>query len=384
MGVKFFGPIDGEYMFTLPPVTESQFPNQELVRECQSCCEPRQRALISLMAICHKHDLRPAEFIASLAQDVPRTPFEKRRRTRKFFWSRVGLLADELSDPTSFLTGLDQFPGLLPNTVELAMRLESDNGSLPLFYQAWLNRPADFGFDTNRESKPIVSRLIVLFLLTLTIVSIAVFIGIRNVPVFQEIADEFGFEFDDRFEIIFAPLLHTTSVIMLLMLFSLPLILVVLPRYFRRWNPFVWRQPFVPKRVANRKALAMICEHGKTVPADALKNFQRLQGVLKPGSSSGSDVKSEMELDWMRLASQGIISRKEALVLHTAKSPAAQAWLIQKMLESQFQQHVDRQAFWNRTWETFVKLVLGSIVILLAFMVIWFLIQVMVECGNWY
>lgn len=368
---------------TMPPDMESPCTCHGLVRECQTSCEPRQRALISWMAICHKHELRPAELIASFAQDVPRTALEKRRRTRKFFWSRVGLLANELTEHPSFPTALEKFPGLLPNTIELAIRLESEKGTLPQFYQAWLNRDADAGFETNRQTKSFFGRLIPLFLLTLTIVSIAVLIGIRNVPVFQDIAEEFDFEFDERFEIVLFWLLDGSSVILGLMLFSLPLIVLALPGYFRRWNPFIWRQPIAPSWAANRKALAMICEHGKTVPADALKYFRRLQRVLTSDANSASDAQSDLELDWMQLASRGIISRPEAQVLQTAKSPLAQAWLIQKMLDRQFQQQFDRRAIWNRTWETLVQLVLVAIVALLAFMVFWFLIQVMATCSDW-
>ena len=50
--------------------------HSQLVQDFQQSCAPRQRMLLSLLAICNKYDLNPALLVASFANDLPRRDVE--------------------------------------------------------------------------------------------------------------------------------------------------------------------------------------------------------------------------------------------------------------------------------------------------------------------
>ncbi len=365
-------------MRDLHATTAATFAQNQLVRAFQETCAPRQRALLSLLAICKKHDLDPAQMVASLSQDLPRTFLESGRKTRNFYWSRVQDFSEELKQFPAIPDGLEKFPDLLPNTVELALRLAREQGTLDELNDAWLNRPPDYVFDAT-QNESFVARMFPLFLKAFIILFFASFLMIFIVPEFMAMLEEFDVAVPPIFQLTVTTvgvIIRYVFVPVLIFLIAIPCCIPSWRRYFKRWNPFVWQQPILPSTVSTRRGLALIAAHGRSTSTDTLTGFPILKRVWDRSSAETKAV-GDRHLDWQRLASQKIISGKEAHALEMADSGAVQAWLLQKSAIMRNHRIESRGLFFTRAVVTTVNVILGTLVLLLALSVISALISIM-------
>lgn len=362
----------------LKSTAASVLSHHQLVGEIQQTCAPRQRALLSLLAICDKHQLAPAPLIASFADDLPRTPLESRRKTRKFYWSRVHDFAEELQHAQAIPAALEKFPGLLPRMVEIALRLEREGGTLDEFTDAWLSRPPDYICDASRN-RTSVNTMFTLFVKTFVIFMVAIFILINIFPKFESMMAEFAVEPPPIFNftaMICDVLLRAWLFPVLLILIAMPFCIPALSRYFKRWNPFVWRQPIWPRSVARRQVLALLTDHGKSISADALAGLCRRKRSI-PLSASELEATNNKPFDWKQLAARGIISNKEAKALQSTNSPATQAWLLQKSAVSRVDRIESRRMMFVRAVVITMNVILGMLVLLTALSIFSMLITIM-------
>ncbi len=365
-------------MGDMKSTSETVFFQDQLVNEFQETCEPRQRALLSLLAICEKHHLAPTQLVASLSHDLPRTPLESRRKTRGFFWSRVLDISDELERVQAVPDALEKFPGLLPNTVELALRLERETGTLPDLIDAWLNRPPDYVCDAKRNES-FVARMFPLFLKTLVVFYVVVLVLIKIFPEFRSMMEEFGVDAPPIFQLtamICNALNAFWFIPALLILIAIPFCVPAISRYCNRWNPFVWQQPILPSAVSTRQALALVIAHGKSISTNALKGFWKLHRTVD-GSDAEISTQRVKPFDWDKLALRRIISNKEARALQMADSDAAQAWLLQKSAIKKYHRIEGRGMFFTRAVVTSANVFLGTLIFLLALSIFSTLISIM-------
>lgn len=358
--------------------TPDVFSQTQMISEVQEICAPRQRALLSLLAISHKHDLAPAQLVASFADDLPRTPLESRRKTRKFYWSRAEDFAEELNQCQAVPDALDEVPGLLPGTVELALRLEREAGTLSEFNDAWLNRSPDFVCDAVRRETSVHS-ILTLCLKTVFMLAVVLLVLIRVFPEFKAMMEEFAVEPPPIFNftaMIMDALAKFWFIPVLLILIAIPFYIPALSRYSKRWNPFIWRQPIWPRSVRTREALAFATAHGKSISAKAIR---RLRKQKRPRNRGGADTEltTDKPFKWLQLASQRIISRNEAEALQLAGSRDTQAWLLQKSARKRNDRVESRGMFLTHAVVIIVNAVLVALVLFIALSIFVTLINIM-------
>lgn len=368
---------------------EKIFSHDQLVHEFQSSCAPRQRALLSVLAVCDKYNLDSLKpkLVASLAHDLPRTPLESRRKTRKFYWAKLEDFSTSLETSENVQESLSKFPGLLPETVELGLNLEDENGSLCGLSDAWLRRGLDETID-RQHNHVFIARMFPLFLKGLVFFFVIGRVVSRLIPEFVKMREEYGVEqlsvltlaveitdFIARFW--FIPFL----IGMLLIPFLIPAIL----RYLKRWNPFVWKQRHQPSSALARQALALLTLHKRTSNSIVLNGFKRLKRALKTGNR-GDLAEEQIEdsentqsdpIDWKQLAIQGVISPQEAQALQTAQSPDVKAWLLRKRAGKLVSRFESQGRTLSRTIEMTANVVFAIAVLLMAVTVFSTLIAIM-------
>ena len=279
-GIRSLQPDDGDHfriigseiVGRLKSKTEIGFAQNQLVNEIQETCAPRQRALLSLLAISQKHKLPPKQLVASFADDLPRTPLETRRRTRKFYWSRVHDFSEELKQAQSMPDSLEKFPGLLPGAVELALRLEREAGTLDEFTDAWLNRPPDYVYEATR-SQTFVNSMFTLFFKTFVIFNLAIFIVIKVFPEFQSMMEEFGVEPPPIFDFT-ATIFDALAKLLVYSIFAIPdrdpFLHSCRVKVLQTLEPIRLAATNFASSVSTRQVLALVTAHGKSISANAL------------------------------------------------------------------------------------------------------------------
>ena len=364
------------------------FFHADLVAEFQDSCAPRQRALLSLLAISQKYDLDPAPLISGLANDLPRTPLESRRRTRSFFWSRVEQMATDVeasgagNDTKSILSVLKRFPRLLPGNVELALRLENQKQRLPRLFQSWLNRPPSY--DKLQRAPLLMGALTRGLFLLFFLVTVVSFIMLKVVPELKSMLSEFAIKPPFMFTLSIEVadfLVRYWFVLALCLLIGMFLCIPAIRSYLRRWNPFIWRQPDLPSAVRTRRALAMVTEHGKEkiLPSTfvGLKQIRRDVGVdNKQGAIAGTG-----QLEWDRLSSQGKISAQDLKALKGSSSKITQAWILRKSADSRLKSNENREWLIAKLVLAGINILLGISVFILATGLFSVLITIMEELG---
>lgn len=338
--------------------------NDRMVREIQATCAPRQRFLISLLSICDKYELNAnkEQLLTSMSHDLPRTPLESRRRTRKFYWSRIRRFAKEFQNPVDNHEALSKFPGLLPESVELAMQIATRKRTRSIFNDAWLNRSPDFIFDlAPRES--VIARMFPLFLKAGAISLIMTFLYLKVLPELEKMLEEFAMEQPSVFQwttqildFLLATWLLPAALLLMATLLSLP----SLVRYFKRWNPFVWKQPMRISKVENRKALAMLTLDGDMTGLNRLKQFKKLHKTL------GTPDSAACFIDWQELAAKNLISRREARAIQTADSRPVKAWILRESAAAMGEQYDERGRLFSRSVTTVINFLLGVSVAFIA------------------
>ena len=336
------------------------FSEDQLVSGVQQACAPRQRALLSLLAICNKHHLAPASLVASFAKDLPRSPLEERRKTRKFYWSRTHEFSEELKQSPAIPDALEKFPGLLPGTVELALRLAQEAGTLDEFNEAWLNRSPDYVCDATR-TKTSVNSMFSLMLKTLFMVLVAYFIFDRVFPELEAMTEEFGVELPPVFDfaaMILDELAKFWFIPAVLFLIAILFCIPALSRYFKRWNPFVWQQPISPGSVSRRQILALVTAHGKSISAKALTGSWKSKRGLNHSEEKLENACDKL-MEWKPFAARRIISANEAAALKLSDSYDTQAWLLRKSSVATSERVVSRRVSFARAIVTIVNVLLG-------------------------
>lgn len=364
------------------------FAQQQRVAEFQESCQPRQRALLSLLAVCEKHSMDPAPIIDSFAQDLPRTPLESRRRTRKFFWSRIEDLSTQISDTGHPEAALIGCPGLLPDTVELGLHLENFRGTTGEFNRMWLDRVHSSNDSPQSESQ--IARILPTFLKVGAVIWFTMFIMIWVVPEFKKMAEEFALELPVALQISIELsdwIIKNWFIFFFLSLISLPWLLPAFKKYFKRWHPFIWRQPTIPKSVKTKQALSLVIQYRNLISATALWQFSKLRKALGLGIpayfGAGQDqpveAMTEVQLDWQELSKKKVISPAEAEALSITESAETQAWLLYKSSAVQQFNIESRGMLISRFAIMTINIVLLAWVILMVFSILSMLITLITK-----
>lgn len=375
---------------TLPGTAESggnpvarTFSNLQLVREIQQVAEPRQRALISLIAICDRHDIPPGELLTSFSNDLPRTPLENRRATRKFYWSKVRDLAEQIDDAPNGFMAASSFPKLLPEYANIAMEYQRKHGTQDELTQAWLNRSPDCWFDYVTPKSLFAMGFQTFLKLSFTAM-VVTYVLINVIPQLREMIDEFGLTPSITFMVtieIFDLAVKFWFLPVLILLFAGPLLLTALVGYLKRWNPFIWQKLNKAKGAESRRLLALrLAHHDLANPAHGFGQPFNYQFDDVP-TEQQIEPKGEEEIDWNQVRSFWSISKQETRWLQETDSADVQSWLLGRQIVQRNLAGQTRGKIQTGFFVTFVNVLVAIVVVLLAVSIFKILIDCLQSLG---
>ena len=278
---------------------------------------PHQRSALGLLAISHCYDLPLAPMLGRLGGEASGI------FSRQVIY--LASLVDRGEHPLKAIEDLDRV--LSPSSL-LALQVAHDNGTLSQLYRAVLRRPPELDSDADAQ-REIDARFSRLMMRAFFVMLIVIFTALKIFPELEFLIRDFDLE---------APLamLYVYLVLNLAAKFWFIWVLLLIllgcwlaPRYLRRWNPVAWRKTVSPKSALRRQSLAVVAQN-----SDASKTgFNRIASFLPirklfPQLAKSSALDEAGNASWESLASQGVITKREADTLAGTHSGQTQAWLL--------------------------------------------------------
>lgn len=283
--------------------------------------DPRQRALLRVLAFAHHHRIDPAPLVTSLAGEYKGKEADTLRQVAYLLASNV---------PT--LSALEQTRGAVDETTLLALRLAEQTGTLARTYPFFLRDDYDARIQSDDPSYSPTMELMQRAMAILIACFLMSFLAIFIVPTFLKMMDEFGLQvplFPMRMLGVYE------SFGFLLVLFSLATIawFMVFALWMRDWQWKPWKQVFRsgPASVRFRALLAMVVGSGRPV-ASALETLAKFHSsaTIRNRLSSATQMIHNGEAPWVAMASNKLITTGEAESLMIAPDRSTEYWLLRK------------------------------------------------------
>ncbi len=330
---------------------------------------PYQRALLRMLAVCERDNIAPAPLVLSLAIELPAK-----------YRDRVERLAEQLKQGVDVVDALDEIP-VLPPSVELALRLANQNGTLPALNAALLARYSEIGmYRTSREESN-WSKCMRLAGLVFVMTCLLAYLMINVVPESKSMLEEFGVELPSTLQLLITICDYAVK---FWFLWLLPLI-ILLPfcfgafrRYLRRWNPLIWRQHVDSPSVSRRRSLALFTQSGLSAKSgiEMILGIQPLRRLFK-GLNQANDRIEKGQGKWESLAAEKIISKRDAEALALSTNADTQAWLLRWSATARQNRNESQAGVLTRIFIGVVYVALGILVFLACSGVFLTLINIM-------
>ncbi len=248
-----------------------------------------------------------------------------------------------------------------------------------------LNRQPASSTATVEPDEDLVSKFCRLLAKVAVILVLTAFIMLKIAPEFLMILQEFGMETPAIFNLwvtVCDRVARYWFLGALLMLVLVPLGIPAFRQFLRRFNPLSWRQPALTRATSRRRTLAMLAQSGTSIAAaipsvlatePLRKMFRRL--------TRASEKMNEGENAWASLASQHILSEREAKSLAMTDDSQTQAWLLRWSADKRARGRSTRIAFFSRVFVGLVNVGIGLFVFLTAAAIFSTLITIMRSLG---
>lgn len=341
--------------------SKEQLASQRTAKELLSSAAPHQRALLRILVTANQHAIDPSPLLAGLADELPVR-----------YGERVKDLGNRIAGGEEPIEAAIETPGLFTETALLALQLARSEGTLPSLIAGLEScHPRLPDADPTKESPvTVVSRLAIrVFFMAWILGFMVVFI----VPEFQSMFEEFGVELPSMMKLL---IVYTNRVAMywylllVVMLVAVPFCIPTLLRYFKRWGPLSWRQPTFYRSANRRRELALIAQAKQPLEVGigmltALRptrwnNWRFRRAGLK--IEEGRDA-------WDSLATERIISPRDARALSLSTDKDTQAWLLRSSAHQSQKRSETR-------FEIVFRMMIAAIHILLALIVVFVCVAV--------
>ena len=287
-----------------------------------------QQALIRMLAVASEHKLNAANLLEDLrvemrsatARDVPR-------------------VVSELRSGVPIESVFNQIPGVVPESVVMAMADVQSQGLQKPLNQALLNAPTIRRREGNHvQDTTIVSKLGGLFLRSAFALHVLTFMMLFVIPQFKSIFEEFGIEMPSSMR----HLIEVSNVathfwfwfVFAFIFFAVGLYLLIWKRYllvsyFTRWIPSRWQQPVLTKRARKDRSLAWVVQAGDN-SADAAIRFASSNGIgVGLSKRVAAAEKIEAGAGVMEsLTNERVVSQRASKVVAKASSNEGAAWIL--------------------------------------------------------
>ena len=285
-----------------------------------------QQALVRMLAVASEHKLNAANLLEDLrvemrsatARDIPR-------------------VVSGLRSGVPIGSVFNQIPGVVPESVVMAMADVQSQGLQKPLNQALLNAPTirrregDHAQDTT-----IVSKLGGLFWRFIFATNILTFMMLFVVPQFKDMFEEFGIEMPSsmRHLIEFSNVAIQFWFVFALIFFAVGLYLLIWKRhvlvsYFTRWIPSRWQQPVLTKSARKDRSLAWVVQAGDNSTEAAIR-FSSSNGIgVGLSKRVAAAEKIEAGAGVMEsLTNERVVSQGASKVVSTAASNGSAAWIL--------------------------------------------------------
>ena len=287
-----------------------------------------QQTLVRMLAVASEHNLNAANLLEDLSVEM------KSATARD-----IPLVVSDLRSGTPVESALAAVPGVVPESVVMALAVVQSRGVRRPLNRALLNAGSRQNEIDHREDTSIVSILIGLF--QRYVLAILVFSGIMLfiIPQFKDMFEEFGIEppwsmqrlcelsnLFTRFWFVPASLLLAQ---VLFWVFIRPYLFV---SYFIRWIPNRWQQPVLTKSARKDRSFAWVVRASDD-STDAAIRFVSSNGIgvkTKKRIAAAKKIESGIEvLD--ALTTERVISKRASDVVSKASSSESASWLLRRM-----------------------------------------------------
>lgn len=292
--------------------------------------DPRQRALLRVLYFAHRNRVAASPLVERLACEY--------RGAESIALRQVAYL---LAADVPAVSALEQTRGAVDETTLLALRLAEETGTLASTYELCLRDDFDARFQADDPSYSPTTQVLQRAVGILVACFILTFLAMFIAPSFLRMMDEFGLEMP-RFPVFLLRLYE--SIGFLLVLFSMAAItgLLVFSLWLRnwQWKPWVAVFPNRPAAVRLRALLALVVGSGRPVAA-AIETLTRFQAssVIRNRLVAASQAMKNGENPWLALASQKLLSPREAKSLMLAPDGSTEYWLLQQSSVSTAHRH---------------------------------------------
>ena len=285
-----------------------------------------QQALIRMLAVASEHKLNAANLLEDLrvemrsatARDVPR-------------------VVSELRSGVPIESVFNQIPGVVPESVVMAMADVQSQGLQKPLNQALLNAPTIRRREGNHvQDTTIVSKLGGLFLRSAFALHVLTFMMLFVIPQFKAMFEEFEIDMPASMQLLIEVSNKATQFwfVFALIFFAVGLYLLIWKRhllvsYFTRWVPSRWQQPVLTKRTRKDRSLAWVVQAGDD-STDAAIRFASSNGIgVGLSKRVAAAEKIEAGAGVMEsLVSERVVSQRASKVISQASSNEGAAWIL--------------------------------------------------------
>jgi len=283
--------------------------------------DPRQRALLRVLAFAHRHRVAAAPLVERLACEY--------RGAESTTLRQVAYL---LAADVPAVSALEQTRGAIDETTLLALRLAEETGTLAETYELCLRDDSDARFLADDPSYSPSSQLLQRAIGILVACFVLTFLAFFIVPTFQKVFEDFGISLPG-FTLLLIVLFNRFGFLLLLFTLTVIASLVVFSLWFRDWQWQPWK-PAYPRRPAAvrlRALLALVIGSGRPVAA-ALETLTRFQAssAIRNRLVAATQSMRNGEDPWSAMASQKLLRQREAQSLRLAPDSSTQRWLLQQ------------------------------------------------------
>ncbi len=292
--------------------------------------DPRQRALLRVLAFAHRHRVAAAPLVERLACEYQGPEATTLRQVAYLLASGV---------PT--VSALEQTRGAIDETTLLALRLAEETGTLAETYELCLSDDSDARFQADDPSysptTQLLQRATGIFIACLVLTFLSLFIA----PTFSVMLDEFGLQLP-RFSLLMLGLFKNLASVLLLLSLVIIVWVMVFTLKLRNWQWQPWK-PVYPRRPAAvrlRALLALAVGAGRPVAAvlETLTRYQASSAIRNRLVAATQSMKNGDE-PWSALARQKLLRPREAQALTLAPDGSTQQWLLQQAAVSRAHWH---------------------------------------------
>ena len=288
-----------------------------------------QQALVRMLAVASEHNLNAANLLEDLSNEM-------HAATARDIPQVVGKLRSGVPAESA----LAQVPGVVPESVVMAMSAAQSQGLQKHLNQELLNAPTIRRSESDHaQDVSVAGKLTGLFWRYVITFGVLTFMMLFVIPQFKYLFDELGIDLPWAMQLLIevANLVTYYWFVFAIVIFAVGLYLFNLKRHWivsfvNRWIPASWQQPMLGKSSRKIRALAWVVQAGDGLTEAAIR-FVSSNGIgVRASKRVAAAGKIETGGGVMEtLTSERVVSEQASTVVAKASSGESAGWILRSM-----------------------------------------------------